>query len=80
LIKNLVFHKESGLQRMFFIQNLLSNHSGMQPTMLQINFLILTANSSMVKMIQEKRSREALWLTYFQPLGMTVTVGSKQLG
>jgi len=34
----------------------------------------------MVKMIQVKRLIEALLLTEFESLGVTVTVGSKQLG
>jgi len=33
----------------------------------------------MVKIIQEKRLREALLLTWFESLGVTVTVGSKQV-
>jgi len=34
----------------------------------------------MVEMIQEKRLREALLFLLFESLGVTMTVGSKQLG
>jgi len=45
----------------------------------ELNVFFLSTNSLVVKMIPEKRLREALLLTSFESLGVTVTVGSKQL-
>jgi len=45
-----------------------------------LKFHILSTNSLVVKMFQEKRLREAVLLTQFESLSVIVTVGSKQLG